>query len=125
MSPASTQADGGFSGCGEDDSGDPIEPHAGRRYRSTLDEAQIRSFYWAELAKDGWHSASTVIPPEVAPSLAFQRGISCLVKDFRGSQLRFDIRFDPIPSTSAARSTVSPAVHAYAIQVIARTGKAC
>jgi hypothetical protein len=31
LSPAATQADGAFSGCGLDDSGDPVEPHAGRR----------------------------------------------------------------------------------------------
>jgi hypothetical protein len=121
--PASTQADGAFSGCGVDQSGDPIEPHAGRRYSSALAEAQIRSFYWAELADDGWHSASTVIPSEVAPSLAFQRGISCLVKDFRGTQLRFDIRFDPIPGASVTHSATSFAFHAYAVQVTARTDR--
>jgi hypothetical protein len=110
-------------GCGVDQSGDPIEPHAGRGYSSALDEAQIRSFYWAELANDGWHSASTVIPAEVAPSLAFQRGISCLVRDFRGSQLRFDIRFDPIPGASVADSATSSAFHAYAVQVTVRTDR--
>jgi hypothetical protein len=123
--PASAQADGGFSGCGVDDSGDPIEPHAGRRYRSSLDEAQVRSFYWAELAKDGWDSASTVIPAGVAPSLAFQRGISCLVKDIGGTQLRFDIRFDDIPSASVNPSAAAPASRAYAIQVTAWADNRC
>ena len=42
---------------------------------------EIRAFCWAALMRDGWRDASPAIPPEVAPSLAFQRGISCLVKD--------------------------------------------
>jgi hypothetical protein len=118
--PPATQDGGAFSGCGTDDSGDPIEPHAGRRYRSTLSEPQIRSFYWAELAKDGWYNASTAIPSQVPPSLAFQRGVSCLVKAFHGTQLRFDIHFDATPGPSAA----SPAPSAYAIQAVATPGQA-
>jgi hypothetical protein len=120
--PARTQAAGAFSGCGKDDSGDPIAPNAGRRYRSALDEPQIRSFYWAELGRDGWRNASAVIPPDVAPSLAFQRGISCLVKDFRGVQIRFDIRFDPTPSASPPPSGEAR-LQAYTIQVVVRTDR--
>lgn len=121
VSPPSAQAGDAFSGCGRDDSGDPIEPHAGRRYRSTLSEAQIRSFYWAELARDGWRDASTVIPPGIAPSVAFQRGISCLVKNLSGTQVRFDIHFDPAPGTSPSPSAGPP--KGYAIQLAARTGR--
>lgn len=93
--PASARADGAFSGCGVDDSGDPVATHAGRRYRGGPGEAETRSFYWAALERDGWRSASTVIPPAVAPSLAFQRGVSCLVKQFRGGRVRFDLRIEP------------------------------
>lgn len=93
--PASARADGSFSGCGVDDSGDPVATHAGQRYRGGPDEASVRSFYWAALARDGWRSASTVIPPGVAPSLAFQRGVSCLVTEFRGDRVRFGLRFEP------------------------------
>jgi hypothetical protein len=109
--PPSTEAAGAYSGCGVDDSGDQVASHAGQRYRSTLAEPEIRSFYWDELMRDGWRNASPVIPPEVAPSLAFQRGISCLVKEMAGARVVFTISFDPPPSASP-----SPAPVTYAIQ---------
>ncbi|MET8150671.1 hypothetical protein ACIBSW_11325 [Actinoplanes sp. NPDC049668] len=110
--PPSTEAAGAYSGCGEDDSGDPIASHAGRRYRSTLPEPEIRSFYWDELMRDGWRDASTAIPPDVAPSLAFQRGISCLVKDVAGTRVEFTVSFDPPPSTSPSPASLTYAVEA-------------
>ncbi|WIN00434.1 hypothetical protein ACTOB_004139 [Actinoplanes oblitus] len=100
--PSSTEAAGTYSGCGQDDSGDPIAPYAGQRYRSTSAEPTIRAFYWGELMKDGWRNASPAIPPEVAPSLAFQRGVSCLVKDVAGTTVVFTISFDPAPSASSS-----------------------
>ncbi|ROP33666.1 hypothetical protein [Couchioplanes caeruleus] len=104
--PSSTEAADAYSGCGEDDSGDAIAPYAAQRYRSTLAEPDIRSFYWDELMKDGWRNASPAIPPEIAPSLAFQRGVSCLVKDVDGAEAVFTISFDPPPSASP--SPVAP-----------------
>jgi len=109
--PALTEATGTYSGCGSGDSGDPVASHAGRRYRSALAESEIRAFYWAELTRDGWRNASPAIPPDVAPSLAFQRGTSCLVKDIDSTRAVFTISFDPPPSASA-----SPAPESYAIQ---------
>ena len=98
--PSSTEAADTYSGCGEDDSGDAIVSYAGQRYRSTLAEPDIRAFYWGELMKDGWRNASPAIPPEVTPSLAFQRGVSCLVKDVDGAKVVFGISFEPPPSAS-------------------------
>ncbi|MBG0569334.1 hypothetical protein [Actinoplanes aureus] len=98
--PSSTTAADAYSGCGVDHSGDAIPPYAGQRYHSTLAEPDIRAFYWGELMKDGWRNASPAIPPEVAPSLAFQRGVSCLVKDVAGATAVFTISFDPPPSPS-------------------------
>ncbi|GID94084.1 hypothetical protein Adi01nite_34960 [Amorphoplanes digitatis] len=109
--PPSTEAAGAYSGCGVDDSGDAVASRAGQRYRSKLAEPEIRSFYWDELMREGWRNASTAIPQEVAPSLAFQRGISCLVKNISGTRAAFTISFDPPPSTSP-----SPAPVTYAIQ---------
>ncbi|MFC3385398.1 hypothetical protein [Couchioplanes azureus] len=103
--PSSTEAADAYSGCGQDDSGDPVAPYAGQRYRSTLAEPDIRAFYWGELMKDGWRNASPAIPPEVAPSLAFQRGVSCLVKDVAGTTVVFTISFDPPPSASPSPAT--------------------
>jgi hypothetical protein len=98
--PSSTEVADAYSGCGEDDSGDPVAPYAGQRYRSTLAEPDIRAFYWGELMKDGWRNASPAIPPDVAPSLAFQRGVSCLVKEVDGTEVVFTISFDAPPSAS-------------------------
>jgi hypothetical protein len=98
--PASAEATDADSGCGQDDSGDAIAAYAAQRYRSTLAEPDIRVFYWGELMRDGWRNASPAIAPEVAPSLAFQRGISCLVKDVAGTTVVFTISFDPPPSAS-------------------------
>jgi hypothetical protein len=109
--PPSTEALGAYSGCGVDDSGDPVASHAGQRYRSMSAEPEIRSFYWDELMRDGWRDASTAVPPEVAPSLAFQRGISCLVKDVAGTRVVFTVSFAP-PSNASP----SPAPVTYAIQ---------
>ena len=113
--PASTEATGTYSGCGSDDSGDPVASHAGHRYRSTLAESEIRAFYWAKLMDDGWRNVSTVIPPDVAPALAFQRGVSCLVKDIAGTSVEFTISFDPSPNASA-----SPVQESYAVQATDR-----
>jgi hypothetical protein len=110
--PPSTEAAGAYAGCGVDDSGDPVASHVGRRYRSALAEPEVRTFYWDELMRDGWRNAATVIAPEVAPSLAFQRGISCLVKDVAGIQVVFTVSVDPSPDSSS-----SPLPLAYAIQV--------
>jgi hypothetical protein len=107
--PSSTEAADAYSGCGQDDSGDAIAPHAGQRYRSTSAEPNIRAFYWSELMKDGWRNASPAIAPEVAPSLAFQRGISCLVKDVAGTTVVFTISFGPPPSASP--SPAPPMTH--------------
>ncbi|MEV6595472.1 hypothetical protein AB0M36_01255 [Actinoplanes sp. NPDC051346] len=98
--PSSTEAADAYSGCGEDNSGDAIAPYAAQRYRSTLAESDIHAFYWDELMKDGWRNASPAIPPEVAPSLAFQRSVSCLVKDVEGAKVVFTLSFDPPPSAS-------------------------
>ena len=78
-------------------------------------ESEIRAFYWAKLTDDGWRNVSKVIPPDVAPSLAFQRGVSCLVKDVAGTSAEFTISFDPPPSASA-----SPAPESYAVQATDR-----
>ncbi|MBO3744273.1 hypothetical protein [Actinoplanes flavus] len=108
--PVGAEATGGFSGCGEDDSGDPVASHAAHTYRSTLTESEIRAYYWDELKKDGWRNASTAIAPEVAPALAFLRGISCLVKDIEGTRVVVTVAFDPPPGSSA-----SPAPAAFAV----------
>lgn len=110
--PASTEATGTFSGCGQDDSGDPVASHAAQTYRSTLTEGEIRAFYWDELMRDGWRNASTAIAPEVAPPLAFLRGISCLVKDVAGTRVVFTIAFDPPPSPATSPASATFAITA-------------
>ncbi|BCJ51878.1 hypothetical protein Asp14428_33530 [Actinoplanes sp. NBRC 14428] len=110
--PSSTEADDAYSGCGEGDSGAPAAPYAGQRYRSTLTEPDIRAFYWGELMKDGWRNASPAIPPDVAPSLAFQRGVSCLVKEVDDAEVVFTISFDAPPSASPSSTPVVYTVEA-------------
>ncbi|UQU61703.1 hypothetical protein COUCH_21940 [Couchioplanes caeruleus] len=110
--PAGAQPAAAYAGCGTDDSGDRIRPYAGRRYRSAVDEPAIRSFYWEAMTADGWRNASTDIPPDVAPSLAFQRGIACLVKDVDGSETRIGLTF-------------GPAEDAYAVEVTSGLGETC
>jgi hypothetical protein len=90
-----------YTRCGVDDSGDQVGPLAGRRYTSSLDEPAIRSLYWTELTRDGWQNASVDIPPTVAPATAFQRGVSCLVKDIDGTRAEFTITFEPEASPVA------------------------
>ncbi|MFI5496950.1 hypothetical protein [Actinoplanes sp. NPDC051859] len=96
--PVSAELAEEYSGCGTDNSGDDITSYAGRRYRSPLNEPTIRSFYWSAMTNDGWRNASTVVPPSVPPALAFERGISCLVKEAGGFQARLTISFSASPS---------------------------